>query len=113
MSDKDRFHDKIRRGEGFCTYRSMNYPKKWEDDRPDNVCPLCNQQFTIGDLCYMVITYQLFPNTVIHQSCVDTDLLITTHNLIRSYDKFEKFISENKGWYKGCYTSRTQESYQK
>jgi hypothetical protein len=92
----------IRRGPGFCQYREMKYPKKWDDDRPDNVCPLCNQQFVVGDQCYMVITYKLFPNTVIHKSCVDTDFLITTHALIKSYDRFKKAIKENKGWCEEC-----------
>lgn len=88
----------IRRGPGFCQYREMKYPKRWEDDRPGNTCPLCNKQFTVGDPCYMVLTHKLFPNTVIHTSCVDTDLLITTSALIKSHAKFVKFINENKGW---------------
>lgn len=87
---------KIRRGKDLCWYRDIVYAKEWIKDRPNRVCPLCNKEFVVGDSVYMVLTnFSIFPNTVIHQSCVDTDLLITTHALMKSYDKFKKRC---RGW---------------
>ena len=88
----------IKIGKGRASYREMNYPKKWKDHQPDKSCPLCNQGFNIGDQVLIVITNNAFPNTVIHQSCIDHDLILTTHALSKSYDKFAEYIRKHKGW---------------
>ena len=88
----------IRIGKGRADYREIDYPKLWKDRQPDKSCTLCNKEFKIGDKVLMVITNGAFPNTVIHQSCVDHDLILTTHAISKSYDEFAKYIREHKGW---------------
>ena len=88
----------IRIGKGYVNYRGINYPKMWKDHQPDKGCPLCNQGFNIGDQVLMVITNNAFPNTTIHKSCVDHDLILTTHALSKSYDTFAGFNRTHKGW---------------
>ena len=99
MEVEERTRFKIRRGPLFCWFCkhvfSLEYGK-YDDER---FCPICNKGFSLGDPVFMVLNNNMmFPNTTIHQSCVDTDLLITTHALMRSYNIFAKFMEEHKGW---------------
>lgn len=85
-------------GKGYVHYMKKAYPEEWRNQSPSEGCPLCNEVFEIGDPIFMVITNNTFPNTLIHQSCVDHDLIITTHKLYKSYNRFVRFQEEHKGW---------------
>ena len=85
----------------WCWYRMILFSEDWDKHDPGRVCPICNQPLTIGKPAYMVINnYRMFPNTLIHKSCVKVSLTATTLDLIKSYDKFEDFINKNKAWAK-------------
>ena len=92
------YKSKIRIENGYVHYREITYPKKWKDERPDG-CPLCNQEFQIDDKVAMIITNNTFPNTIIHTACIDHDLLLTTHALLKSFKRFSEFIRSHRGWY--------------
>lgn len=91
------YKSKIRIGKGYVHYMEITYPKVWKNDRPEG-CPLCNQEFQIGDHIAMVITNNTFPNTMIHTACIDHDLILTTHALLKSFEHFSKFIQTHRGW---------------
>ena len=85
----------------LCWYKEVSYDKMWDKHDPDRICPICNQPLTFGKPAYMVINnYRMFPNTMVHKSCVKVSLTATTLDLIKSYDKFEEFINKNKAWAK-------------
>lgn len=93
-----RFTTKIRIGKGYVHYADTNFYKKWKEDTPEQGCPLCNIEFEIGDPIFMVITTNSFPNTLIHKACVDHDLILTTHALLKLYEQHEQYIKTHKGW---------------
>lgn len=83
---------------GYVHYSEKAYPKEWKDEDPSEGCPLCNRVFEIGDPIFMIITNNTFPNTLIHQSCAKPDLIIVTHELNKSYERFIEFQEKHKGW---------------
>lgn len=99
MTDEEKTRFKIRRGPLFCWFHKHVFSLEFGKYDDERFCPLCNKGFSPGDPVFMVLcNNKLFPNTLIHQSCMDTDLLITTHALMRSYSIFAKFMEEHKGW---------------
>ena len=85
----------------LCWYKEVCFDEKWDKYNPGRVCPICNQPLTIGKPAYMVINNgKMFPNIMIHTSCVKVSLTATTLDLIKSYDKFKEFMNKNKAWAK-------------
>jgi hypothetical protein len=85
----------------WCWYKKLLFSESWDKHDPDRICPICNQPLTIGKPAYMVINnYRMFPNTLIHKSCVKVSLTATTLDLIKSFDQFKDFMNKNKAWAK-------------
>lgn len=85
----------------LCWYKEVGFDKEWDKNDPDRVCPICNQPLTIGKPAYMVINnYKMFPNVMIHKSCVKVNLTATTIDLTNQYDMFKAFLNKNKAWAK-------------
>ena len=85
----------------WCWYDELLFSEMWDKNDPERICPICNQPLTIGKEAYLVINNgKMFPNTMVHKSCVKVSLTATTLDLIKSYDKFEEFMNKNKAWAK-------------
>ena len=85
----------------LCWYSQLLFTEMWNKNDPGRVCPICNKPLVIGQRGYMILNNNaLFPNTLIHKSCVKVSLTATTLDLIKSYDKFEEFMNKNKAWAK-------------
>ena len=83
----------------LCWYKEVCFDEKWDKHDPGRICPVCNQPLTIGKPAYMVINnYKMFPNTMIHKSCVKVSLTATTIDLTNQYDRFKDFMNKNKAW---------------
>ena len=91
--------NKVVIGDNFCWYNKGLYSKMSQKYDPGRICPLCNQQLIIEDEVYMVLNNsKMFPNCLIHKSCINVNFTATTFELIRSYDQFKDIISKNKAW---------------
>lgn len=99
----------------FCQFREQEYSEQWkrireeinlsskrETNSPNYnglICPLCNGELKIGEMIYMVMNNQkLFPNCVIHKSCVVGGLEDTTKTLKYKYFNYKQILEENKAW---------------
>ena len=91
--------NKVVIGDNFCWYNKGLYSKMSQKYDPERICPLCNQQLIIEDEVYMVLNNsKMFPNCLIHKSCVNVNFTATTFELIKSYEQFKDFVSKNKAW---------------
>jgi len=94
------FEETIKFKDGtFCNYREY----KWEGayiPSSRHWCPLCNEEIEKNDITYLAINnFKLFPNAVIHKSCIgDKSLEGLTIDLKDKYEKYKKFISNNLAW---------------
>lgn len=86
-----------------CWFNERVYSEGWQKSNPDRVCPICNKLLKIDEPMYMVINnYVLFPNTLIHKSCVESNLEDVTRIMTAQFKLFEEaiktLISNNKEW---------------
>ena len=86
-----------------CWYSKRIYSKKWQESDPGRVCAVCNKPLDVDKPMYMVINnYVLFPNVLIHESCVTSSLEDTTIHLMTQFklfdDSIKVLIDNNKSW---------------
>ena len=85
----------------LCWYSHLLFTETWDKHNPGRVCPICNKPLIIGQRGYMILNNNiLFPNTLIHKSCVKVSLTATTIDLTNQYDRFKDFMKKNKAWAK-------------
>lgn len=102
----------IKVGKGFASFREMEFTQRWKESREQYqktvqeqhkyglICPLCNKEFLLGEIVYLIITNGLmeFPNIVIHKSCSHSDLQITCSKLMSSYEDYQIAIERHRAW---------------
>lgn len=100
---------KIYVGESFYSFREMEYDERWDRCRRlynaelsknyGLICPICNEEFVIGETVYMIITNKgKFPNTVIHKKC-SNNLEETVSNLTKNYNNYLETIKKFRAWF--------------
>lgn len=88
----------------FCWFNEQNFGKEWVKARGKDICPVCNTKLNLDDKIYMVINNgKLFPNTLIHKSCIINDMTMTTRILMDDYNKYHRDIKKlhrkHRGWF--------------
>lgn len=53
-------------------YEEIEITPSWAKIRRKDRCPLCTKKIATGEMAYIMINNcKLFPNTIVHKTCVD------------------------------------------
>lgn len=99
-----------------CFFRESEFNENWEKHNinyicpicnskitnTNYICPICNSEITVGQKTYIILNNNLlFPNTLIHKSCIVNDMTKTARTLMYSYNSYRKELNEINTKYKG------------
>ena len=76
------------------------YKDRMKYQKHPGVCPLCRKDMVAGDDTYLLINnYKLFPNTSVHERCVETTWPLIIKRLINDWQFAETSRKYNRCWY--------------